>query len=58
MKSKTLLDYNHRIAEERVSSKMELSTDQPVDHPEARRESGANDEANLNVLEVAPRCPR
>jgi hypothetical protein len=58
MKSKTLQDYNHRISEEQVSSKMEFSTDQPVGHPEARRESGANDDVNLKVLEAAPRCPR
>jgi hypothetical protein len=28
---------------------MELSTDQPVGHPEVRGESGANDGVNLKV---------
>jgi hypothetical protein len=49
MKSKTFQDYNHRIFEERVSSKMELSTDQPVGHPVARDESVANDSVNLHI---------
>jgi len=57
MKSKTFQDYNHRIFEERVSSKMELSTDQPVGHPETRGESVANGGVNLNVIEASPRCP-
>jgi hypothetical protein len=58
MKSKALQDSSHRISEEQVSSKMELSTDQPVGHPVARDESVANDSVNLNVIEAAPRCPR
>jgi hypothetical protein len=58
MKSKTLQDYSHRISEEQVSSKMELSTDQSVGHLVAREESVANDSVKMNVIEAAPRCPR
>jgi hypothetical protein len=50
MKPKTLQDYSHGISEEQASSKLELSTDQLVGHPEARGESGANGGVNLNVI--------
>ena len=39
MKSKTLQNYSHRVFEEQISSKMDLSTDQPVSHPVARDDS-------------------
>ena len=58
MKSKTLPDFSRCISEEQVSSKMELSVDQPVGHPVARDESVANDGVNVNVIEAAPRRPR
>ena len=58
MKSKTLQDYSHRISEGQVSSKMELSTDQPVGHLVAHDESVANDSVKMNVIEAAPRYPR
>ena len=58
MRPKPLQDYRLDISEERASSKMELSVDQPVGYPVARSESVANDDANLNALEAAPRSAR
>ena len=58
MKFETSQNCSHRISEEQVSSKMELSTDQPVGHPVARDESVANDGVTLNFIQAAPRCPR
>jgi hypothetical protein len=50
MKSKHCRIIATASAEEQASSKMELSTDQPVVHPEACGESGANGGVNLSII--------
>jgi hypothetical protein len=50
MKPKILQDYSHGISEVQASFNLEPSTNQPVGHPEARGESGANAGVNLNVI--------